>query len=382
MKHTSTKISIAMVCCVLAGAAGMARAQSSFIAPPEWKSGTAGSTLEWRRAASKIKLSAPVQTQGIAASFQAQIAKDASYRGALRSREDVNRDSDSSLATVYTFANAIVAYGDFPRGDGARFMALSSPGATDLRRDFPSFKNIVAQLDRIGSQTRRPSCSKAANGAAPTKKASQAVPVRKSLAPSQIVGVYLGSRHTFGVGGIMVTKQFPVLILRDGTAYKNFAVPPAQLNVASLKKAAPSNAGRWTRTAKGFSVRFNGSKSASEIKADLKVEPASAGQRLSGKFLTISGGGVPSGVTVAASNVYNFSRDGRFSGARSGSAFGEGVAVSSNSTDAGTYSISGYELVLKYGNGTTERRLFYFYPGQKSGKNSVIGIGSSTYIKQ
>jgi hypothetical protein len=49
---------------------------------------------------------------------------------------------------------------------------------------------------------------------------------------------------------------------------------------------------------------------------------------------------------------------------------------SSKSDESGTYKLDGYAIELKYNNGKTERRFFYFYPDSKK----HFGIGYSVYM--
>ncbi len=369
----------------------IAPAQTRLSAPPGWTQSQSGSNTLWTRGASKIKLSAPTKTPGVAAFFQAQVAKDASYRGPLRSKGEIRPTSNGGYSTIYTFANAVVAYGAFKRSDGTRFLALSSPNIKTLQSDLPALKNIAAQIQRSSATQPRPTTTTTKSGAASTKIEYQGVPGKQYIALSQIVGIYLNENYTTGVGGMTVIEYDPVLLLRDGTAYEDFDVPPTELNIASFKKARPRRVGRWTKTAKGFSVRFNGEKSSSELKASFKVKPAAAGQKLTGEYETIGGGGntaLGGNVMVAYSNSYFFDRNGRFSGERGGGSSVAGndsqgsVAVASRSKNAGTYSLSGYTLRLKYNDGRVARRLFYFYPDKGSKGKPVIGIGSSAYIPE
>ena len=385
MKHRFSRALTLALCCAVAGSAPLAHAQNKLSAPPGWTQNQSGTTLVWTRGASKIKLSAPTQTQNVEAFFRSQIAKDASYRGAVRSKGEIQPTDNGAFSTIYKFANSVVAYVAFKRSDGTRFIALSSPDIQTLQRDLPALKNIATQIQRSGATQPRPTSGPSQSGVAPAKTSYQGVPGKQYLSPSQIVGVYLNESYTSGVGGMVVLQYDPVLLLRDGTAYEDFDVPPTELNVASFKKAQPKSWGRWTKTAAGFSVRFNGDKSSSDIKASFKVKPASAGQKLAGEYTSIGGGGntaLGGSVMVAYSDTYVFDRNGRFSGERAGGGNAPGVAVASSSKNAGTYTLSGYTLRLKYNDGRVVRRLFYFYPDKDRADKSVVGIGGSSYIAQ
>ena len=67
--------------------------------------------------------------------------------------------------------------------------------------------------------------------------------------------------------------------------------------------------------------------------------------------------------TMAAQPRLTFGSDGRFQGANL----------------AGTYQISGYSILLAYGNGRRERLTFYRYPGQES---KTIVIDGAVYLRE
>ena len=369
MKLGQTGFSTIIIGCALASVSIVASAQSGFTAPPGWMQSKAGTTLVWTRGSSKIKLSAPTKTQETKAFFQNQVAKDASYRGALRNKGEIKRAANGGYSAIYTFANSVVAYGAFTRSDGTRFLALSSPNIKTLQSDLPALKNIAAQLQRSSATQPRPTIGQSKSSATTAKTVYQGVPGKQYIAPSQIVGIYLNENYNVGVGGMTILEYAPVMLLRDGTAYEDFEVPPTELNIASFKKARPRRVGRWSKTAKGYSVRFSGDKSASALK--FKVKPAAAGQKLAGEYSTISGGGnsaMGGNVTIAVTSDLIFDRQGRFSGERASGANVAGsdsqgsVAVASGSKNAGTYTLSGYALRLKYNDGRVVRKLFYFYP--------------------
>ena len=385
MKHNFSRVLTLALCCAVAGNAIIAHAQDKLSAPPGWTQNQSGENLVWTRGASKIKLSAPTQTQNVEAFFKSQIAKDASYRGVLRSKGQIQSTANGGFSAIYTFASGVVAYGAFKRSDGTRFLALSAPDFAALKRDLPALQSIATQLQRGAATQPRPASAATKSSVATAKTSYQGVLGKQYLSPSQIVGVYLNESYTSGVGGMVVLQYDPVLLLRDGTAYEDFDVPPTELNVASFKKAHPKSWGRWTKTASGYSVRFNGDNSSSDIKASFKVKPASAGQKLAGEYTSIGGGGntaLGGSVMVAYSDTYVFDRNGRFSGERAGGGNAPGVAVASSSKNAGTYTLSGYALRLKYNDGRVVRRLFYFYPDKDRADKSVVGIGDSAYIAQ
>lgn len=114
--------------------------------------------------------------------------------------------------------------------------------------------------------------------------------VNKGIKPAQIDGVYLEQNTGFGVGGMMIIRYDPVLMLKDGWAYDGWMLTPADLDVKLSKKLEPKSWRRYER--KGDQIRIQESDGQwSKFEKWSKVEPARPGDKLRGTFSSISGGG-------------------------------------------------------------------------------------------
>ena len=361
----------------------------NFTAPAGWSQSKSGDFTIWTRGASRFKLSAAQNAGDLNAFLLAQIQKDAPFRGSLLHRGTVSRGRNGVLTTIYTFKNQVVTYGVFNRSDGARFLALSSPTLQTLMNDAPILADIARQLNAQSGASPR---SNPTNSTRPTRETTRrparalpsSGPLKIRLPNSQILGIYLDQNYTFGVGGMMIMEYEPVLLLKNGVAVEDFDVPPQELDLASFRAQNPRDVGRWTRTKTGFSVKMNGAKSASEIEGYNRVFAAKAGQKLNGSFSSLGGGGntaLGGDVMIAVSNSYRFFPNGRFTTDRAASGSTSSMTALSTSKNAGTYTLGGHTLTLKFNDGRTWRRLFYFYPSKGKPSDGVIGIGKSAFVK-
>jgi hypothetical protein len=208
------------------------------------------------------------------------------------------------------------------------------------------------------------------------------------------------------------------LLLNDGWAYVNLAIPPSELNVEASRAAEPEKWRHWKR--QGSKILFqdnDAGKSWKEVAGEV-AEPLPGGSRLNVRLIRrkaltfgLMGGSV-------FTQTVQFTPDGRFSrskgalhgtgamqaaggfsasaassqsrgggpssagGAYSGPAGGTAVATASQSEGrgdlSGTYSISGYTLTLHNDDGS-EQRLWAFYPFAAEGKRDAIFVGDATF---
>jgi hypothetical protein len=182
----------------------------------------------------------------------------------------------------------------------------------------------------------------------------------------RIVDVVLETGYEMGYGGMMTVVFRPRVLYKDGT-YTSDANTPLQ--------PQPRIDGRWRRGGKGFELVGNDGKQAS-IAAKMRARPARAGQSLDGSFRSMSGVGSPNtGVPVVATwKDLVFSPDGTLRDQRGAGVSGDGVAASSQSAESMRYRLDGYTITLTRADGSSETRLFYFFPDG----DRVIGLGSST----
>ena len=144
------------------------------------------------------------------------------------------------------------------------------------------------------------------------------------------------------------------LVLRDGTVYRGLQIAPDQFDIAASKRKQPQNWGLWKIENGATKVSFSGQPYA---KLDgKKIAPAAVNARFSGRYAS------------AAPNekgAISFTAAGRFT--RSAPAKNEIALMPANqksSALAGTYSIDGTAMTLRYDSGKVTRTLFFF--GDKS----------------
>ena len=194
----------------------------------------------------------------------------------------------------------------------------------------------------------------------------------QGLKPSQIKGVVLHQEYGYGVGGMMLIKYNPYLLLQDGTIYSHPEVCAYDLDVVKSREAEPGKWGTWKlEDSKTLVVTMN-----SDHKPDrwqgtahwFWAAPAAKNEKLAGTWSTIGGGGNTAfggGSIVVSSNVLTFNTQGQFTtvstGGGSYNAAGGSVTAYSNKDGAGTYTFDGYSLELKYNNGKIVRKNFCFY---------------------
>ncbi len=213
--------------------------------------------------------------------------------------------------------------------------------------------------------------------------------VNRGIAAGDIDGVYLERNTGFGVGGMVVIRFDPVLLLKDGWAYDGWTVTPADLDVALSRKNEPKAWRRYER--RGDQIRIQNSKGVwSDFERWNRVLPASPGDRIVGKFTHLGGGGniATGGSTmIAAFSAYTFARDGTFTSESAVGASGgneatdprgpPGVVTTSQRSSQGSYVLDGYTLELRYGNGRIIRRAFLWFDDKE--KDSIF-IDGTAYL--
>jgi hypothetical protein len=179
----------------------------------------------------------------------------------------------------------------------------------------------------------------------------------------------------------------PYLLLNDGTIYSNPVVSPYEFNVGLSKQREPKKWGTWKISGGAISVNWPGrNKSEKWEKNWFWARPAAGNEKIEGAFTSMigTGNGTMNGnvVTVSSKNIL-FNTLGRFAltGVGVGTSYTDyNIATSaySKKDEAGSYSLNGYSIELRFNNGTTMRRAFYFYPKDKA----HFGIGSHVYVQK
>ncbi len=209
----------------------------------------------------------------------------------------------------------------------------------------------------------------------------------KGLKPTEIKGIIINLEHNYGAGGSVISEYMPYLLLNDGTIYSNPVVSPYEFNVGLSKQREPKKWGTWKISGNAISVNWPGrNKSEKWEKNWFWARPAAGNEKIEGAFTSMIGSGNSAlggnVVTVSSKNIL-FNTLGRFALT--------GVGVGTNYTDyniatsayskkdeAGSYKLNGYSIELRFNNGTTMRRAFYFYPKDKA----HFGIGNHVYVQK
>ena len=229
----------------------------------------------------------------------------------------------------------------------------------------------------------------AAKNASPTQQAADDAEARRFkwvTAPGK--GVALGDiealyTHVYnGYSGIGVTLEHDIwLLLKDGQAYKDLPVSPADFDVAASRQHEPDKWYAWRQKGDGYEIQKDGKWQKLE---GLPRAPAKAGDTIQGSYTHYSSGGTYYNSFASFDTIY-FKRDGTFTDssrstfqANTAGLGDDGVISHSGnfSTGAGgRYHIDGYTIELTYPNGKTERELFFFWNNERNSLN----IGKTTY---
>ena len=206
----------------------------------------------------------------------------------------------------------------------------------------------------------------------------------KGLKPTEIKGVVINLEYGYGVGGAVTSEYTPYLLLNDGSLYSNPVISPYEFDVALSKQKEPQKWGKWKLNGNAITVTWPArNKTERWEKNWFWARPAAGNEKIEGAYVSVSPGGTSMGgnvMTVSSKNIL-FNNSGRFALA--------GVSVAGNYTDygistsayskrdeAGSYALNGYSIELRFNNGTTMRRAFYFYPKDKV----HFGIGNHVYV--
>jgi hypothetical protein len=208
------------------------------------------------------------------------------------------------------------------------------------------------------------------------------------LKPAQIKGVVISLSYRMGVGGYMYGFYDPYLLLTDGSIYEDPRISPYQFDVAKSKQLEPKKWGTWKQAGEMILLSWPDKERPRDRidtfrKSWFWAKPATNGEKITGSYGTISGGGNTAfggNVMVSSSANLTFNNSGQFTmlsvagGTNSGD-FGVSSTAYSSKEGAGTYLLNGYSIEMRFNNGKVQRQLFYFYPDSKD----VFDIGGRDY---
>lgn len=211
--------------------------------------------------------------------------------------------------------------------------------------------------------------------------------------------LYHGELEYWGLDLHFVETQ--TLLLKDGSAYTNLKVPPADLDVVAAREHEPQHWTRWRRAGDGYDIEANGAWQRAEGSV---VRGAKAGETLNGTYTySAASGNVYSGGSVHFHHL-TFHPDGSYTDSdyniAGQSNVNASITVSPHGTTAsvatgngsvhladtrqgkaadkgGRYRLDGHTLSLTRSDGRTERLLFFFWAGDKN-----LGIGGKTYARE
>ena len=233
--------------------------------------------------------------------------------------------------------------------------------------------------------------------AGPTVKPAAVPPVAPSavalapaagLRPEQIETVFYHWDQRYDAFQGLVMDEAAYLLLKDGTAYDGFDIPPQDFDIATSRRTDPRNWGRWRREGNSYAFTWPRSPTTYRVPRGNPVPPSPPGQRLDGRFIGTASYTLPGGGTSTWSEFSaTFTADGRFERSVMGGAsssvgdthsnttYDDDEVVSSSTSNStviagrsrrgspddrrGSYQIDGYSIVLRYDSGRIERKAFF-----------------------
>ncbi len=253
--------------------------------------------------------------------------------------------------------------------------------------DVEFFKPYLPEVIRHFTKVSKVSFPKSRNSQAASRSSSRRSNTKvetpltapgQGLRDAEIQGVFMHLESNFGVGGFMTQDYEPYLFLKDGTVYKYPKVCPYDLDVATSRQVESKKWGHWQKAGNAIKIQWNDGKTSSWDQWHLG-QRASTGEKITGSFKSISGGGdvaFGGSTTVASMKVITMNPQGQFHLASSGGGTSAHVTAYSNKNQGGTYQLDKYMITLKFNNGQEERRFFYFYHDSKK----HFGLGSGVYV--
>jgi hypothetical protein len=192
-------------------------------------------------------------------------------------------------------------------------------------------------------------------------------------------GIYLHLEYGYGLGGITIEYR-PYLMFKDGTVYKNLDTRPDKLDVTQSKQAEPKEWGTWKKQGDEIIIQWPGDEDTWEKKTWFVTVAAGKGEQIGGTYRSLSGlSNVQLGGDFTAISASSISFDGeKFTYESTSGGGNSSVTAYGSQTKAGTYKLDGHTIEMKFNNGLTEKKFFYFYPDSKT----VFGVGGNYYVQR
>lgn len=289
-------------------------------------------------------------------------------------------------------------YTAFPRADGQMqlLLLLSEEDAALFAAHQAQSQTIMAALYAQAHGNKVESAK-----ATPAEKGEWRTAPDRGVKPGDIEALlYHGELEYWGTDLQFVERQ--TLLLRDGSAYTNLTLPPADLDVAASRQHDPEHWTRWRKQGEGYQIEEKGHWRAAEGSA---VRGGKAGETLNGTYTYSAAYGTVYSGGSAYFHHLTFYPDGRYSDSdysiAGQSNVNTSITVSPHGTTAsvatgngsvhladtgkalpdadkgGRYQLDGHTLILTRADGSRERLLFFFWAGDKN-----LSIGGKTYARE
>lgn len=187
--------------------------------------------------------------------------------------------------------------------------------------------------------------------------------------------IILRTVTNYGLNGVYVDNEVSVLFT-NGEILTNPIGAIDELDVKYSKGKYPKRWNTWVKKNNVLYVTKAWKNKTYDWKKWFDVRPASANQRLTGKFNTSDAFG---GASVINASTVFFDDKGRFVWKTVKGGDTSWKPMYSKSNEAGTYVLKDYKIVLTYNNGVEESFFFAFYP--KDNKHFVIGTSHFVPVK-
>jgi hypothetical protein len=220
---------------------------------------------------------------------------------------------------------------------------------------------------------------------APSPPAPPAAPTLAGAVAETIDRFGFSTRPTMGVGGFLTLKIFPVVLFRDGTALTDVQGLSFPDGLAAHRAANSSEWTRWRRQGGAYQLLKDGTWTKLAFQQTYAALPADF--RLAGRYRKLSGAGtlaIGGSQSVSVVSEYLFSGDGRVvkSGVvgATGGAGDIGTAISQvQPSERGRYRIDGVTLVIRWDDGSEQRRILVTDP---TDPKSAIWLDGTGYVRR
>jgi hypothetical protein len=261
---------------------------------------------------------------------------------------------------------------------------IEAQGAGPCAAALAGAKMPAAQFAKVSPQLL------AALGAAPPRDSTPrpAAGAPNTVAPSadanvaaQIDSFGFNSRLKMGIGGLLTTDIYPVVLMRNGDALDDVKGLGFRGGLEAHKRARPSDWTRWRRA--GGELQLERKDGWKALPFPTTYPKLPDGFTLNGLFRALSGAGshgAGGNQQVAAWSDYRFSTDGavlRGGGAGSSAEGGDASVVTSNAAAnrRGRYRIDGLLIHINYDDGSLERRILITDPKNPKSAIWLDGLG-------